>query len=143
MELSRRKKSLTLCLYGFYFIFVEMILMFLKAEKPSQFINDLGQWTVYVAVTGYLIGIYLSFSAFVLINERTFIAPTTHRYQKWVGYYVSMFVQMIWMILPIDLIKYGKWLNEINHLSLTFCVFVLLTLAMCHRNRLSLSGALQ
>lgn len=133
------KGAFLLSLYGIYYSFIGLILAMVFSENPNVYELGLGQWPAYLAITGCMIGVYLSLSSCISLIDGIFSNQYKNIHWNRVCY-MGILVQMIWIILPAQLVRHAESLRTINHWVVIFSVVFLLSLATSRRNKLQIIG---
>ncbi|KTD47447.1 hypothetical protein Lqui_2373 [Legionella quinlivanii] len=136
------KRTLSISLYGIYHAFIALILTILLSEHPTAFLQALSehQFPSVLAISGCVIGIYFSMSSCLSLTGRAMSNPDRATNWGWVGFYIAILIQMIWILLPAFLVQHAEGLRSINPFLLLVSVSFCLSIAMSSRRRLYIIG---
>lgn len=135
-QLSRGALVFMLCLLYYFYIGLQSAVVF--SSNPQQFIHHLWQlqWPGYLAITGFIAGVYLTLSATLTLGGKLVIYEQNKTYKKLIFSYGEVIVQLLWIVLPSLLIYYERDIQNLGRTYFILGLICFLSVMTLHRVRL-------
>lgn len=137
-EAGKKRRYFLLALFSVYYVFIGLLLWVLVSENPKELVSQLWQslWIQCLVFLGFLSGFYLTFSSCLRLSFifETYLKSKSYRQAGLVA--LEFIIQMVWIVLPIELINNGFALSKLNPPILIGGIVFTLSLATFRRIRI-------
>lgn len=134
-----RRAYFLMGLFLVYYLFIGLILSILFSTNPKELVQQLWhhQWPQYLFCLGLGSGFYFSLSSCATLVTMADFYRNNKSYRNFFLTCMELIVQLIWIFLPIELIKNGNVLSNLNPAVVTGCISFAVSLATFRRLRIN------
>ncbi len=134
-----RRTYFLMGLFLVYYLFIGLILSVVFSSNPKELVLQLcqHQWPQYLIVLGLGSGIFLSVYTGAILTTLADLYGKNKSYRNFILICLELIVQLIWMFLPIELIKNGNALSNLNPTIVTGFITFAVSLASFRCLRIS------
>lgn len=138
MSIGLKKVGSFIGVYGIYCLFIGLILSIIFSVHPMEYAQYLmtTYWFKCLVLYGVVSGAYLSSTSCLYLGEVTLARIRNKSLRNGCSFFIEFLLQMIWMVLPIVLLRQASLIRNQDQNLVIFCVTFLLSLAVLRRRRI-------